>query len=257
MAWFRFYDEVLDDPKVQQLPGKTFKNWVNILCLAKRNDGVLPPISAVAFALRMTEVETQTLIEILKNNKLLDDTSNGIIPHNWSGRQYKSDVSTDRVKRFRKRSETPEETPPETETETEKKECSSNDIFEKWWKEVPKKVGKGGARRAFNTALKKTSFENLLTKIQEYSAACADKKSEFIAHPDTWLNKERWLDEPAAGGNGADHVEISPEKQLENKAWFVRRLIRTSTGGDSIITSYDLKEMVEKSLITQEQAEAW
>ena len=119
MAWFRFYDEVLDDPKVQRLPPRAFKHWVNILCLAKRTDGVLPAIPDIAFALRIDEEKTQALVNTLIENKLLDNGTDGIVPHNWCGRQYKSDVSTDRVKRFRKRSKAPQGTPPETETETE------------------------------------------------------------------------------------------------------------------------------------------
>ena len=41
--WFRFYNEALDDPKVQKLPPALFKSWVNLLCLTARHDGTLPP----------------------------------------------------------------------------------------------------------------------------------------------------------------------------------------------------------------------
>lgn len=125
MTWFRFYEEALDDPKVQRLPAEVFKGWVNLLCLSKRHDGQLPALEDTAFALRMSEKETWELIETLTKHGLLDAVGNGHEPHNWNGRQYKSDVSTERVKRFRKRQrnaegnddETGEETPPETETE--------------------------------------------------------------------------------------------------------------------------------------------
>jgi hypothetical protein len=50
---------------------------------------------------------------------LLDKTETGFTPHNWNGRQYKSDVSTERVKRFRQHkrnvSSTVTETAPETD----------------------------------------------------------------------------------------------------------------------------------------------
>ena len=101
MRWFRLYDEVLDDPKVQFLPPEQFKAWVNLLCLASKNEGKLPDMQAISFALRLPFHETQIIVENLVSLSLLDRGKNGLIPHNWSKRQYKSDTSTDRVKRFR------------------------------------------------------------------------------------------------------------------------------------------------------------
>lgn len=122
--WFRFYQEALDDPKVQKLEPFDFKCWVNVLCLACRNDGKLPLLPDMAFALRMTIDGCQTVLERLSNGGLIDKASGGAngahyVVHNWEKRQYKSDTSTPRVKRFRERSETVTETPPDTETETE------------------------------------------------------------------------------------------------------------------------------------------
>jgi hypothetical protein len=122
--WFRFYEETLDDPKVQKLDGETFKGWVNLLALASRNGGKLPAMPDIAFALRITEDGARTLVERLLNGGLIDRTSGGVdgytyAPHSWDKRQYKSDTSTDRVKRYRQRSKTVTETPPETDSETE------------------------------------------------------------------------------------------------------------------------------------------
>jgi hypothetical protein len=125
--WFRMYEGVLDDPKVQRLDGEAFKAWVNLLCLASRNGGVLPGIEDVAFALRRPPDEARAMLEQLRAARLLDRRGRGAsaayAPHRWAERQYKSDVSTDRVKRFRKRfnavSETAAETAPESEPETE------------------------------------------------------------------------------------------------------------------------------------------
>jgi hypothetical protein len=43
--WFRFYDDALNDPKVQKLSGDLFKAWVNILCLASKHGGELPAVN--------------------------------------------------------------------------------------------------------------------------------------------------------------------------------------------------------------------
>lgn len=130
--WFRFYAEALDDPKVQKLEPSTFKHWVNLLCLAAKNDGVLPSQDDIAFALRIDEIACQSLLDRLLIAGLIDILKGGhngsrIAPHGWSQRQYKSDVSTDRVKRYRERSRNVSVTPPETETDTETDIILSNE----------------------------------------------------------------------------------------------------------------------------------
>ena len=100
--WFRFYVDVLNDPKVQKLPAPLFKNWVNLLCIAKQYDGELPPIEDIAYALRISEVATGDIIQNLILRHLIDVTTLGkMTPHGWDKRQYKSDTSYDRVKKFR------------------------------------------------------------------------------------------------------------------------------------------------------------
>jgi len=127
--WFRMYNEVLDDPKVQRLSGDDFKSWVNILCLASKNDGAIPCAEDVAFALRADPKKTAALIVRLCSAGLIVTNETGMSPHKWNERQYKSDVSTERVKRFRERSKKPSETATETapDTDTEQSVPLSND----------------------------------------------------------------------------------------------------------------------------------
>jgi hypothetical protein len=125
--WFRFYDSALDDPKVQSLPADLFKTWVNLLCIASKNEGDLSH-SDLPFLLRMDTGKTDKQVRALADRGLLDPTEGGYEPHNWNDRQYKSDVSTDRVKQFRKRkrnvSSDVSATPPDTEQNTEQKKSS-------------------------------------------------------------------------------------------------------------------------------------
>lgn len=124
--WFRMYDSVLDDPKVQRLSDTLFRGWVNLMCLASRNDGIIPEsIETIAFSLRVSEQKARTIVQGLKEAALLDVVETGLEPHNWNGRQYKSDVSTERVKRFRERSKTVTVTPPDTEQIQSRTEVSS------------------------------------------------------------------------------------------------------------------------------------
>jgi hypothetical protein len=120
--WFRFYDDAINDPKILRLSDKMFRAWVGILCMASKYNGAVPKAD-MAISLRVPEGGVKAIISYLVDHDLLDDCGDFVTPHNWSGRQYKSDVSTERVKRFRntKRnvSSTVSETPPDTEADTE------------------------------------------------------------------------------------------------------------------------------------------
>jgi hypothetical protein len=112
------YDDILDNPKIQRLPDKVFKTWVNLLCVARRHGGILPPACDLAFALRLDEKEIQKHVTTLINAGLIDKiegpNGNNLSPHNWEIRQFNSDVSTDRVRAFRERSKEHDETLDET-----------------------------------------------------------------------------------------------------------------------------------------------
>jgi len=131
LQWFRFYAEAVDDPKVQRLPPHLFKTWINLLCIASQSGGTLPSLDDLAFRLRMSSHDAEQQISDLILAGLIDITEAGRSPHNWSGRQFQSDCSTERVKKHRRNkaatlcnvSETASETPPEqSRAETEQKQ---------------------------------------------------------------------------------------------------------------------------------------
>ena len=102
--WFRVYDDLVHDRKVQDLPSPTFKAWINLLCLASKNDGILPQIADIAFALRLQPPKATHLMQTLTAAGLIDQMPNGDMkPHNWDGRQFKNDNSTDRVQKYREK----------------------------------------------------------------------------------------------------------------------------------------------------------
>jgi hypothetical protein len=73
-----------------------------------------------------------------------------------------------------------------------------NDIdeqFNQFWSVYPRKKGKGQARKAFEKALEKTDLQTILDGVQAYIANDVMDDPQFIAHPSTWLNGERWEDE--------------------------------------------------------------
>lgn len=103
--WWRAKNSSVNNRKLQQLPGELFKAWYNINCLASANDGVLPCIADIAFALRLSEQRAASIVTQLVVAKLLDRKGDSIVPHDWDEHQFKSDVTdptaAQRMKRYR------------------------------------------------------------------------------------------------------------------------------------------------------------
>jgi DNA-binding transcriptional regulator YhcF (GntR family) len=72
-----------------------------------------------------------------------------------------------------------------------------NEQFNQFWAIYPRKKGKGQARKAFEKALEKTDIATILDGVAAYITYGDMDDPQFIAHPSTWLNGERWEDEYA------------------------------------------------------------
>ena len=73
---------------------------------------------------------------------------------------------------------------------------SSFDIF---WTTYPRRAGKGAASKAWDKALSRgVAPEDIIEGARRYSEDPDRKRKDptFTAHPSTWLNQDRWLDEP-------------------------------------------------------------
>jgi hypothetical protein len=104
--WLRLYTSILDDMKVHRLSDGQFRGWIKILCLAKEGDGLLPSVDEVAFRLRISEAEAQSLTEELVRRGLLESDGEHLSPHNWDSRQFLSDADPTaalRARRYRDR----------------------------------------------------------------------------------------------------------------------------------------------------------
>ena len=69
-------------------------------------------------------------------------------------------------------------------------------IFQKFYVEYPKHVGRGAAIRALRGALKIATAGQIIEGAKKFTADCKEKGIDFkyIPHPATWLNQQRWLD---------------------------------------------------------------
>jgi len=99
----------------------------------------------------------------------------------------------------------------------------NSDDWEYFWDLFPNKVGKGAAFKAFAKALRRTSPEVLFQGLRRY----VNKTDERPwCNPATWLNQDRWLDQPAT-------VETDQQKNKREMREIFDALDRPSqSGGD-------------------------
>jgi hypothetical protein len=72
--------------------------------------------------------------------------------------------------------------------------------FERFYQVFPRKAGRGAARKAWEKAIKAADPEAIIAGAERYAVERAGQEPRFTAHPSTWLNAERWTDEPAPNG---------------------------------------------------------
>lgn len=223
--WFRLDDDVINDPKILLLPEALRWIWIAFLCIASKNSGMLPKIEVVALGLRVKPSKAAEYLTRLVTAGLIDNNDGVFSPHNWNGRQYKTDVTdetaAERMRRYRDRQRNDRnaavtvtrtrEQITEADTETDQgKRTRARALAEPWtdadrerfWAEFPNKIGKADAMKAFDKASHKTGPDVLFPALQRYARKTDDRP---FCNPSTWLNQERWLDQPVTSTNGNQH----------------------------------------------------
>lgn len=116
--WFRFYADAMRHPKVARLNDAQFRLWVELLSVAAEHDGHIPSADDLKHMLKRRLDHLLRGLDDLIRAGLMVPLDEGYEPHGWAKRQYKSDVSTARVRKHREKGNV-SETPPETETDTD------------------------------------------------------------------------------------------------------------------------------------------
>lgn len=70
-------------------------------------------------------------------------------------------------------------------------------FFQAFWHAYPRRIGKGAARTAFAKAMKVCDGDTIIQAALKYSKHCDSMgiERQYIPHPATWLNQERWEDD--------------------------------------------------------------
>jgi hypothetical protein len=70
------------------------------------------------------------------------------------------------------------------------------DDFPEFWAAYPRKIGKGQARKAYAKAVKMVPHDEIMFGLSQQRPGMESKEAQFVPHASTWLNGERWDDEP-------------------------------------------------------------
>jgi len=127
--WFRLYSEFASDPKVQSMSEPMQRRLIMLFCL--RCGNVLETLheDEIIFALGITAEEWEETKQLFVSKCFIRFISGKCNINNWNKRQFISDSSTDRVRKYRAKNETLQKrcesvtvTPPDTDTDTDTEE---------------------------------------------------------------------------------------------------------------------------------------
>lgn len=76
--------------------------------------------------------------------------------------------------------------------------------FDEFWSTYPRREAKGAARKAWDKALSRASPTAIIAGAQRYRDQ-PGRETRYTAHPATWLNADRWTDEPLPAGRSNGH----------------------------------------------------
>ncbi|GAA4475534.1 hypothetical protein [Gluconacetobacter asukensis] len=86
--------------------------------------------------------------------------------------------------------------------------------FEEFWAAYPRKVGKDGARKAFDKARKRAGQAEIMVGLSRHIAVwpgANDERAQFIPHPATWLNRGDWQGDAASSAAAGRPSSGSPQ----------------------------------------------
>ncbi len=84
------------------------------------------------------------------------------------------------------------------------------DAWKMFWDAYPRKEASGAGKKALDKVRKsgKVTFAAILVAVEVYKHRTRNKEPQFVCLPSTWLNGERWKDDPMAGQpNGCGEVK--------------------------------------------------
>ena len=101
---------------------------------------------------------------------------------------------------------------PATQDERKANNKPAVPMFDSFWAAYPRKTGKGAARKAWVKMECEVDANAVIAAVHRNTAKNEQwlkDGGQFIPHPVTWLNQERWLDEIGVGADAQRAQEIA------------------------------------------------
>ena len=203
MAWVKIDDNFTEHPKIIGLSDGAFRLYVTALCYSNRymTDGRIPTKICKKLG------DSRKISELFAV-KLWQDFGDFISINSYAEYQptrEKIEIEREktriRVSRLRgtKTStvvQSPydgKSTPAPSRPVPNNKDISTD--FEVFWSIYPRKTAKGAAKTAYLKAVVRATAEQILDGARRF-AEDTNRDPAFTPHGSTWLNQDRWLDEP-------------------------------------------------------------
>ena len=214
--------DYFDHPKIAGLSSDAIVAHLEMLVYARRylTDGVIPMRVAMRYALHVVDElasndpENPSAIRcddgslILHGYEDFQETKADVEGRRRSAQEraearWKKDAPRNAVSNARSNATRTAHSNAETETETETyiraSQASAREPsrFPDWWAIWGKKKAKGDAEKAYKTALKKISHDDLMAKTRAYwdHVKASGTDLQYVPYPATWLRAEQWDDD--------------------------------------------------------------
>ena len=114
-------------------------------------------------------------------------------------------------------------------------------LFERFWEAYPRKVGKAAAEKSFAKCVGKDRetqqaiLDQMLKALEWQKRTDQWQEAEFIPHPATWLNQQRWKDEPVLSTEEAAEIKAGEACKNINREMdeLTRNLVAELGGGEN------------------------
>jgi len=239
LSWFRLHTDILNDEKILSIAVSDRWYFVVICCL--KCDGMLDKYTGpeldrkVRIKIGLDASETSELKRRLMEEHLIDDDWQ---PCAWEYRQFKSDSSAERTRKWREKQRDSEVkrhgdvtvTPPEyrvqsTENRLQRTE-RGKDItidplsgFQQFWDTYDHKKARSKCEAIWKRKKLSRIAVTVITGAQAYVRGDGRNK-KYRKHPEGWLNAERWNDEQTKAGGRYDGVSklinSLPDKETDD-----------------------------------------
>ncbi|MCK4830438.1 hypothetical protein KA005_82735, partial [bacterium] len=174
--WIKLWHEILDDPKMGRMTDRLFRRTIQLFLIAGEleMDGYLPPVSDIAWRLRLSEEELETDLADLASMGIVNKNNGNWHITNFEKRQ-EAVSGAERVKRHRERKQKQQyygtgnntvttcygDTDTEL-TETEKNTANADTSIPSNLGEWLKKLKNGSNKQAILLGMTKTLYPDLV-----------------------------------------------------------------------------------------------